>query len=225
MRLHRYAQRLSPHILPKVLSGADMPHVQEVGEAPGLAQVAKRWKEIASEGPIPARHDAELARELHGALRDTDKRVLLDQRFWQWLTTGPFADYTQARWVPGLAEQPHLLDELAVQKRYLGGGSLNGMSRNALSRLFWGAETLWTPGDQYRWSDVVVGNQDFYTALFERRLGLYPALAVVVAENLENAAESERRETLMNLNHVMTTVVVEALRPAQLTELVESCRP
>ena len=29
----------------------------------------------------------------------------------------------------------------------------------------------------------------------------------------------------MNLNHVMTTVVVEALRPAQLTELVESCRP
>ena len=72
MRLHRYAQRLSPHILPKVLSGADMPHVQEGGEAPGLAQVAKRWKEIASEGPIPARHDAELARELHGALRDTD---------------------------------------------------------------------------------------------------------------------------------------------------------
>ena len=37
------------------------------------------------------------------------------------------------------------------------------------SRLFWGAATL-TPGDQNRWSDVMVGNQDFYTALFEQEL-------------------------------------------------------
>ena len=95
---------------------------------------------------------------------------------------------------PGLAEQPHLLDELAVQKRYLGGGSLNGMSRNALSPCSGELKRSGRPAINIDGPTSWSATKILHCA-FERRLGLYPALAVVVAENLEMLprANAEKR--------------------------------
>ncbi|MDW3217091.1 MAG: DUF6339 family protein [Acidimicrobiales bacterium] len=225
MEIRRYVQRLSPHVLPKVVLEKQLPLSEPVANVDEFDAIVASWRERSAAGPVPPSSDTQLARELHGVLNEIDERVLVDERLWQWMTTVPFAEYTSARWIPGLSDDPELLQKPAAQKRFLGGGSLNGMSRNAVGRLFWAAQTLWTPEDGYRWSDVVLGNQDFYSAVFERNLGLYAPLAVVAARLLEHADEGERRETLKNLNHVMTTVVVESLVEDDLAQLVESCRP
>jgi len=191
----------------------------------GLEGLVADLDQQSAAGRIASDTDAAVAQRLHGALLALEDRALTDQRLWQWLTTVPFRRYTGARWVPDLATNPELLQQPAVQKRYLGGSSLNGTSRNALARLFWCARSLWSPAEGYRLSDIVLGNQDFYQALFERKLGLHAPLVAAAADRLRDSGEKERRDTLKNLNHVLTTVAVEYLDGDELVHLVESCRP
>jgi hypothetical protein len=191
----------------------------------GLSRLFATWDEKAASGKILPSADPELSQELHRLLIGQDERLLLDLRFWQWMTTVPLRSYTAARWVRDLVEKPERLAEPAVQAHYLGSASMAGFSRNAASRLYWAAAELWTEEDDYRWVNVVLGTPDFFTSLFERQLELFRPLAVEIAKVLEFASETERRKTIMNLNHVLTTVVVESLNGEQLNELVESCRP
>jgi hypothetical protein len=225
MEIRRYVQKLSPRVLQQVIGADDAPLSEPVAEVDALQPVVETVNKMAAAGRVAASEDAGIARQLHSALKGLDQRTLTDQCLWQWMTTVPFRDYTESRWVPGLRTQPDLLHKPSVQKRYLGGHSLNGMSRNAVARLFWCAKVLWTPDDGYRYSDIVLGNQDFYQGLFERTLGLHGPLVAAAAAVLEHSDEDERRETLKNLNHIMTTVTVEVLNPDELGRLVESCRP
>ena len=217
MQLERFLQPITPQQLAAViLEDKELP-TSTVLELPGLAEL----KEKLGSGEYSSSNDAEVGREIHMIFRDLDDRITTDAQMWQWLTTKQFKHYVRSRW--NVDDEDMM--KTSAQIRFLGGGSLAGISRNALARLYWAANTLWTEDNGYEYSDQVLGDQDLYAAIFERNLGLYPPLARELAKQCGTEPEAVHREWIKNVNHVLTTITMEALNEKQLAEFVKSCRP
>ncbi len=143
-------------------------------------------------------------------------------RLWHWLTTQVCSDYVIARWEPKCRDDPSLAAKKSVHDRFCGTGSCGGVARNALSRLYWIADSTVVDGD-YSLTAKIFSQSDLLVGIFERQLGLETRLARSCIRQLSDLGEPVHRPVLRILNYTLSTVVVEALSDQEVDELVDEC--
>lgn len=185
-----------------------------------LEEAVQQARALVDEGSPRTGSEAQLARPIFLAMSGLPNRLLNDVGMWAWLAVGPFSGFAVYRWLNGNLPEPEDLTSATYKRFVPAAASLNGFSRHAIARIFWAARTLYTPEEEFDLVDVVLGNQDFYQAIFERLLVLYPPVARACARVLRDAGEDERRLTLVRLNLVLSTIVVESLEEAEIEALV-----
>jgi hypothetical protein len=165
--------------------------------------------------------DEAMVGPLHAAFEGVPRRTLSDMRVWHWLCTQAFRDFILARWCS--EEAAEAFDDLtaAERGRFLGKASLNGVSRNALARLFWCGEALWSKDQGYDLARAALRRQDFFQAVFERKFGLYRPAARACVMKLADATELVWRNSLKGLNFCLSTMVAEAMDESAVGELLE----
>jgi hypothetical protein len=167
--------------------------------------------------------DRELIQPLYEALRSLPRKILVDMRFWHWLCILPLQDFVWYRWHGYIPEHPRraLSEHHALVGRFTGTPTLNGFSRNALSRLYWCASTLYSENEGFYWVELALQNQDLYQAIFERKFSLYPPAVKACLKELKDKTETERREATRRLNHHLTTIVLETLSEDDIRQLID----
>ena len=225
--LRRFTRLLRPDELPEALTNPDMFETVSLDITVDLADVRAVVEDLIANTPTGssrqalAAWDEEMVEPLHAALGGVPRRLLSDMRVWHWLCTGEFRDFILARWCS--EEATEAFDDLtaAERGRFLGRASLNGVSRNALARLFWCGEALWSQEDGYHLARSSLHRQDFFQAVFERKFGLYRPAARACVVKLADATELAWRNSLKGLNFCLSTMVVEAMDESAVGELLE----
>jgi len=131
-----------------------------------------------------------------------------DQRLWTCLTHTLFWDYMKKRWPLESLDKDRRLSR--IKDRYhLRSLSLNNLSRNGISRLWWMAHLTADEDrkDKYELTRVLGSRQDLIAGLLERFIGsnlnIRKSILNFLSENkmyLEN--EDKRRELLKQINLV-----------------------
>lgn len=212
IQLMRYRDLLRNHELVRALRDPQAFPTEAVGVEADLEAVVCEINRCYVEVPDPSRWDSFLVAPLHRALRHLPRRTALDMRLWHWLCVAQFSEFVWRRWRPEGPPVP-LPEVIEPQyaERFLGRPSLHGVSRNTLARLWWAGESLWSADDGYRLAEEVLGKQDLFQAIFERRFGLYPPAARACIRRYRDAAQAKWRDGTRKLNHYLTTIVVESL--------------
>lgn len=221
-RLRRYLTGMDGSQLRRFLGGEAPPASEDTGYDADLVSI-QRAVQVLTDDPadaIPSATDAFLAPVVHQALSSVPRRVLLDMRFWHWMTCEQFSDYVLRRWANDIDLEVDVSLTPAQQARFLGNASLAGNSRNALARLYWCAETLYTDEDQYELVELMLSSQDLFGGVFERNFGLVRPVARVCARELVGLPEDDRRLALRRLNLEASTLSLEALDEAAIRSLL-----
>ena len=224
--LRRFELPVTQEFLPNVLGHANEWSSEPVGITADLTQIKDILHDLLpGQGQVsPAERatwDRELAGPLHRSLAHLPHRVAADMRFWHHMCIVELPEFVWFRWFGARPEvpRPEMLTP-SLSERFLGSRSLRGVSRNALARLWWCAETLYSEGEGYTLVREALVNQDFFQAIFERQFGLYPPAARACLRSLKNATEGERREATRRLNHYLTTIELEALTEEDVVALL-----
>lgn len=174
------------------------------GEIPdawvGAAQTLPLGRITATEGPtlVPdERHDGVCAERLHRHLPLTRLQAS-DERLWAWLGHARFPDYVAARWKPADATAPDRLQRHLETRWFYGKAA---RARNALGRLWWGAELTSNPqlrnprffaqlppADPYLYTRMLFLRQDYQFNLMENAIGRSIEITVTI---LHYAGECE----------------------------------
>ena len=222
--LKRYTDSVRHAQLEMALERATFLPVESIGAAAdftGIRETFARLLEETSEGAERSFWDARLVEPLHQALV-ISRRQAADMRLWHWLCISELQDIVWERWhgkIPGnLAEA--LTESLAG--RFLGTATLNGVSRNALARLWWCGETLKTGdgADPYLLARKALERQDLFQAIFEREFGLYPPAARACLKKYQDAPAKQFRRGTRMLNHYLTTIAIESLTESDILEIL-----
>jgi hypothetical protein len=216
----RYAKPLDGEHLEEVLSGGRWPTEPLPNQIP-LAQVEHAVESIDPDASGTA-IDALLLEPLHRALPVT-RREAADPRVWQWLSVSCFPDLVWRRWAGEVPDAAALHDALAPKyhPRFLARSSLNGMSRNTLSRLWWTAEHL---GD-YELARRALSNQDMFQNIFERFFGMYPPAARACLTCFHERPAAQVRAAAKWLQQCATTTLLEALDEAAIRSILAEALP
>lgn len=223
LELMRYKEPMEPGLLVPVLSGALPMPVESTGEHVDFDPVRVTLEQLLASDAMGKRSsgwDAELAPVLHGALRRCSRRTLLDMRFWHWMAVAEMRDFVLRRWCSAREVTTETVLKSNEAGHFLGRPTLNGVSRNGVARLYWSAEALYTPEEGYGLVPVVLGSQDFFKGIFERRFCLHRPAARACAKALAGRTEDERRDDLRLLNLYASTIVLEALDEDGVRKLV-----
>lgn len=192
---------------------------KDLGDSVGLGTVDKALAIVLHEELAPIRNSA--------------PGVLNDVVFWQWLALNPFREYSLARWcsdLPALdeiVEPPSSLDRLTLTS-----GSVKSHARNSVRRLYIYAECCHIYDGTYKHlGKILDADQDIPGAVFERRLGLSPSLAMALFDVASQFASTKktdsspgvsarikRREFFKQVNLLGSTVSVEFLSEAEITK-------
>jgi hypothetical protein len=222
--LSRYRSPLSERSLPQAIQQPDTFPTDEVAAAVPLGAFRALQASLAREDETDrASWDRKLARLLHAPLsQHVPRGVLLDPGFWHWMTVSFCPEFVVARWQlrdrMDSSEAGDLFPR-AVAERFLGAASLRGMSRNALARLFWAAEAVWSEEDKYALLDDLLGDQDLFQGIIERKLGLFPPAVRACVRLGKGLPSAQRRPMLVRLNHHLTTSVLEVLEEGDVERL------
>ena len=123
-------------------------------------------------------NDENNAIALHKSLGELPIDFALDPRFWIYLTHNTYKDYTFKRWVKN--------SEGTIVHRFFGfynTGTDRAISRNAVARLWWGANmTVYNDDpeleffyndidDEYKYTRLLFSNQDVHQQVVERTFG------------------------------------------------------
>ncbi len=217
VELALYVTRIDSVGLPELLADPSLGSCEPVGLNADLSEV----REVLSESVAgPSRADLALLDGLlveppHRVLPALPHRLAADMRFWQWLCVAELKDVVWHRWHGSVPDSPAdvLAANPALSDRFLGDSTLHGVSRNALARLWWCAETLRSDQDGYGLARQALARQDLFQAIFERQFGLYPPVARTCLRRFggDDVSEREWREGTRRLNHYLTTLVLESL--------------
>lgn len=220
--LMRYGSGLSGKQLQAVLQGGLSPQTLALGVELDLSPVHRAVFAVrGADGTVPAASDGLLAPVVFETLRDLPDRHLLDHRFWQWLTCTEFRDYVRDRWAPTVDLDVDPVLKPSQQARFLGNAGLNGLGRNALSRLFWAARVMEDADEGYELTRALFSKQDLAVGVVERSFGLIPAVARTCARHLSTMPEDDRRAALKRLNLRASTVALEGVLEAEVVALLE----
>lgn len=149
-----------------------------------------------------AESDKWLAPRVHAALRLT-RRQASDRGIWDWLATGPLESYVRWRWES---------DGKVVAARF----SSPDFNRQAVSRLWWGAE-LTRNGSDYTATDVLFHTQDIQNVwsvarFFRNRPVAIAALRFLQSFNDGKVASGDQIKALGKaFNAILTTTVLDSV--------------
>lgn len=173
--------------------------------------------------------DADLIQQIHEPLALLPQPVASDAGFWSWLACSYGRSFVWCRWSTA-KNPPEDLDTvselLAVGEtrfRFQMKGGLAGVSRHALARYWWLADSL--EGD-YELAGRIIRNQDIFQAIYEREVGIVPHLPKALVEvfdiGTENAPGGEAfREIVMKTIQQLSVVTrIETLDYERTKELV-----
>ena len=169
---------------------------------------------------VAASSDAEAAELLHTALRHCPRRLLLNPRFWEWLSLVALDNYVVARWVVD-----HTNLTRANIGRFTCGTGVSRVATNALSRLYWTAEVSWQVRRDYSGVPNLLSKADLHKTLFTNELCLQPRLCLAhVDEMIQNYDEKEAREMVKLLGVFQASTSYVSLSDPQLAQLVKTLR-
>jgi hypothetical protein len=154
--------------------------------------------------------DVELAHRVHQTLT-FDRKTASDTGVWHYLTVHELPDFVRHRWGGGGA---------VSRERFLG-----SLKRNALARLWWGAELTRRPGGDYSLTRVLFapgGGQDLYEQVLGHRFSNYPPAAVAFVDIAGRKPRNVIRATSVTLSQMLTTIVLEGLGQGEVNDLVSS---
>jgi hypothetical protein len=220
--LMRFGSSLSGAQLRTFIEGHSTPTMMKLGIDLDLSTMHGAVAELSrdGDGAIDPSSDAVFAPVVHRTLEHLPQQHLLDHRFWQWLTCVEFRDYVRARWAPDVDFEVDATLKPSQQARFLGNAGLNGLGRNALSRLFWAAHVMQDANEDYALTKALFKKQDLSVGVIERSFGLIPAVARACARNLADLSEREHRDALKRLNLRSSTVVLEGASEEQVRQLL-----
>ena len=225
--LRRFTRMLGPDDLPDVLAHPSMFETEPLGISVDLSgaltEAAKLIADVAPGAPRSAlaAWDEAMVEPLHAGFAGVPRRVLSDMRLWHWLCTREFRDFVLGRWCSERAAEAY--DDLtaAERGRFLGRPSLNGVSRNALARLFWCGEVLWSKDEGYDLARKALHRQDLFQNVFERKFGLHRPAARACVLRFSDATQPVWRSSLRGLDFCLSTMVVEVMDEGAITDLLE----
>jgi hypothetical protein len=212
----RFARDLTSEHLEDVLGGGRWP-TEPLGTPMALDSVREAVASVG-EDITGSGIDRRLVAPLHEALPMTHREAA-DPRVWQWLCVAEFPEVVWRRWHGEVPPPESLGEALKAQMypRFLCRASLNGISRNALARLWWTAEQL---GD-YGLAQRALGNQDMFQNVFERFFGIYPAAARACLDRFEGRSEAEIRLAAKWLQQRASTTVLEGLEEREVAAILD----
>ncbi|MCW2974270.1 MAG: hypothetical protein JWN72_2543 [Thermoleophilia bacterium] len=167
--------------------------------------------------------DAALVEPVHAALASLSRREALDARLWHSLSVA-HADIVWRRWSSGTPTTTEEIDRVLratreMPKHFLGTATLNGVSRNTFARLWWVAEIL-RDGDDYTLARHAFSSQQLIQSLFERRLGLRPALARAFTYELHDKGDAAILDRSLGLAQMAPSLSFESLNETELRVLI-----
>lgn len=228
LQLCRYQRPISSAELKSLLENPSKVATEAVGEEVDLGPVMAKFEAVLEDlqsGQVRSRTalDAELVEPVHTAMSGIDHRVACDMNMWHWMCVGPMKRFVFHRWLQG-EDAGNVELGSAAAGRFLGSRSLNGMSRNAVGRLYWCGEQLHNEDCGYDLARKVISRQDFYQAIFERKLGNFRPAARACARLLADEPEDVWRNVAKRLNYELSTTVLEVATETQLTEMISEIR-
>jgi len=126
---------------------------------------------------------------------------------WWWLTARQFPRLVRSRW--GREGE-------TKRERMLG-----GLGRNALSRLWWGAELVREFDVDGKYLKLLFGNQDVFEAIIGRNLGKNPMALKVILDVLGKRPGKTARETIREFRVLLSTLMLEAMEEGEIAEEIE----
>jgi hypothetical protein len=208
----------------------------------GLTDLDTKATKTISDAGSDTAADVDLARELHQALqpiRNSAPWLLNEQRFWEWMAVIPFREYCLDRWCGGSVwldddsiEQPK---DSRILRYVMKPGSVHSQSRHVIRRLYIYADCSIAYDNTYDHLDTIVGGDlDIPGAVFERKLGLSPTMAVVLCRTAGSilptkktsssptiSARTKRRQFFSQVNLLASTVSLEYLSEPELTKYLD----
>lgn len=226
VELGLYVTRITDVGLPELLADPSLVSSEPVGISADFSEVGEVLSaSVASPDRAgSAVLDGRLVEPLHRAMSDLPHRLATDMRFWHWLCVAQLQEVVWHRWHGVIPDSPAavLTANPALSDRFLGSNTLHGVSRNALARLWWCAESLRSDQDGYGLARQALAKQDLFQAIFERQFGLYPPAARACLRRFGggDVSEKEWRDGTRRLNHYLTTIVLESLSEEDILELL-----
>lgn len=119
--------------------------------------------------------DAENTRRVFQWLHHLTPVQASDPRLWIYLTHGPYADYTAARWQ--ITTDTNVADRIR-DRYFLEGEGLASLVRNSVARLWWFGYLTRDAAqpDPFELTDVLLSLQDIQVAFLERAIGRSPRI-------------------------------------------------
>ena len=210
---------VTPDRLYAVLEEPDSWESEELAQEAEFTEFDRVLESLASSDLSKPRWDEQLVEPFHRAMERIPEGVALDMRLWHWLCLVRYQDMVRSRWLPASsARSPEVVHQR--QSRFLGSNTLQGISRNALARLWWAGETLYSEDDGYNLAKKVFANQDLFQGIFEREIVLHQPAARAMVRVLQ--AEDSRTINLVakRLNQWATTIAIETLDEGEIVNLV-----
>jgi hypothetical protein len=90
-----------------------------------------------------------------------------------------------------------------------------------LARLFFTAEILYDKALGYKLATSAFANQDRHTSIFEREMGLLPAVAKALIKGTRGLGSEEIQKTAKRLNHIGSSLVLETVDERELLSLLK----
>ena len=183
--------------------------------------------------------DMKLAEELHqsfGPIREHCPWLLNAKEFWEWLAFSELREYALARWCGGSdwlnnSEIPRPKDS-ALERFLMSPDSVHSQSRHVIRRLYIYADCSFSFDGTYDYIPVILAEDlDIPGAVFERKLGLSPTLAVALCKAANNlgavkktdgakavSARNKRRKFFKQVNLLVSSVAMEFLSDVQIDD-------
>lgn len=158
--------------------------------------------------PFDTALDPWAAPRLHAALPLT-RREAADPALWRYLAVVHRPDFVRHRW--------ENRSWTAMAGRFWRPGTRS--ESNAFARLWWIAE-LTRDGGDYTLTERVLRRQPLASSVFKRGLSSHRPVVSALVDALENAPAESVETTVVGVHKAAATVVVEAMAPESLRELV-----
>lgn len=179
--------------------------------------------------------DVENARRIYESLPDLTPVDASRAELWACLAHTDYFEYAKARWLRGAPPKSRNV----VLARFLGLGQAR-LTRHAVGRLWWSAHLTRAPWEQdpalecfrhedpYHFTGLILGNQDVYQGLLERRFGRDLRLRITVMQILKERAaggvanaSADATRVLKIVNQMLSYLDLGLLEPMDLKARLE----
>jgi hypothetical protein len=183
-------------------------HVETVEEVVPLSALDQVVKDCMTKHPaFETGMDQYAAVELHKALK-MSRRLAGDLGVWHYLAVVKAPAFVRHRW--GLS------NGAITENRFLG-----NLVKNTFARLWWGAELTVNNGNYADTQLLFSKSQDLYEQIFGRAFCRYPGAVRAFLKVVGPEPEKVFRRAAKDFNHVLTTVVLEALGQQEIEALLK----